>query len=251
MKSAAVERLESLLVARKFGTTLAPAEGPDPVAQTTSTGRIELDLRLGGGWPCGHISEIVGPRSSGRTSVLVSTLAAATEMGAVAALVDTFDRFDPGSAASAGLDLGRLLWVRGAALTVEHARPAVIEEAVHRAIRAFDLVIRAGGFAVVALDLADVPGRYVRMLPHATWLRLAHANEGRTTAGILVGEAPMGRSARGVSLALEGQRAVWEGNSPQQRVMKRFRSTTGTTGTSGTTGTRNVLTLANISSVRA
>ena len=76
---------------------------------------------------------------------------------------------------------------------------------------------------LAALDLADVPGRYVRLLPPATWLRLAHANEGRATAGLLVGEAPMGRSARGVSLALDGQRAVWEGKSPQQRAMKRFR----------------------------
>ena len=223
MKSAAVERLESLLVARKFGATLAPAGGPDPAASAAPTGRVELNVRLGGGWPRGHISEIVGPRSSGRTSVLVSTLAAATETGAVAALIDTFDRFDPISASAAGLDVSRLLWVRGPALVVEHARPSAIEEAVQRAIRAFDLVIRAGGFAVAALDLADVPGRYVRLLPPATWLRLAHANEGRATAGLLVGEAPMGRSARGVSLALDGQRAVWEGKSPQQRAMKRFR----------------------------
>ena len=42
-------------------------------------------------------------------------------------------------------------------------------------------------------------------LPWATWMRLAHANEGRPTAGVLVGQAPMGRSARGATLALEAR----------------------------------------------
>ena len=56
---------------------------------------------LGGGWRRGEVSELVGARSSGRTSVLLATLAAATARGEVVALVDALDRFDPASAAAA------------------------------------------------------------------------------------------------------------------------------------------------------
>ena len=59
------------------------------------------------------------------------------------------------------------------------ARPTLIEDVVTRAIRAFDLIIRAGGFSLVALDLSDVPGRYVRALPWATWKRLAVSAKSR------------------------------------------------------------------------
>ena len=68
---------------------------------------------LGGGWRRGEVSEVVGVRSSGRTSVLVATLAAATSRGEVVALVDAFDRFDPGRPRPPVLDLDRVLWVRG------------------------------------------------------------------------------------------------------------------------------------------
>jgi hypothetical protein len=203
MRSAAVHKLESLLQARKLAGTLTSARTLE--AAVVSSGQAALDQRLGGGWRRGEISEIVGARSTGRTSVLVATLREATASGAVVALVDAVDRFDPASAASRGLDLSRVLWVRGPALTVEQARPAAIDVAVGRAIRAFDLILRAGGFAVVALDLADVPPRYVRGLPQATWLRLAHANEGRPTAGLILGDAPMGRSARGITIHLDGK----------------------------------------------
>src|SRR2546425_11726912 len=60
----------------------------------------------------GEIIEIVGRPSSGRTSLFVESLATVTRGGAVAALVDAGDTFDPASAARAGVDLSRLLWVR-------------------------------------------------------------------------------------------------------------------------------------------
>src|SRR5438046_9505100 len=60
----------------------------------------------------GEITEIVGRPSSGRTSLFTSCLRDVTRRGAVAALVDTDQTFDPASAARAGVDLGRLLWVR-------------------------------------------------------------------------------------------------------------------------------------------
>ena len=86
--------IESLLHAKKLGGTLVSAR-PLPVDRLAETGVASLDQELGGGLARGHVSEIVGPRSSGRTSVLCALLAAATRRGEVVALIDTFDTFDP------------------------------------------------------------------------------------------------------------------------------------------------------------
>ncbi len=216
MKSAAINRLETLLDASRLGGSLTRSWADQPAGSGAPTGLPDLDAVLGGGWRVGEISEVVGARSTGRTTVLVATLAAATARGEIAALVDAWDRFDPVSAASAGVDLDRLLWVRGPSLTVELARPMVLQQAVQRAIRAFDLIVRAGGFGVVALDVAGAPARALQALPFTTWMRLAHANEGRQTAGLLVAESPLGRSARGASIHL-GASPKWTGTSVQSR----------------------------------
>src|SRR2546428_14176787 len=60
----------------------------------------------------GEITEIVGRPSSGRTSLFTACLRDVTRREAVAALVDAEQAFDPASAARAGEDLRRLLWVR-------------------------------------------------------------------------------------------------------------------------------------------
>ncbi len=91
----------------------------------------------------GEITEIVGRLSSGRTSLLMEALRRATRAGAAAALVDTDDAFDPDGAARAGIELGRLLWVRCG------RRREV-------ALRAADLLARCPGFAVVGLDVGEL-----------------------------------------------------------------------------------------------
>jgi hypothetical protein len=222
MKSAAIDRLESLLEARKFGGSLTRS-GVNPGRRPgVSTGLAGLDAALGGGWRLGEISEVVGARSTGRTSVLIATIAAATARGDLVGLVDAWDRFDPVSAVASGVDLDRVLWVRGATLTVELARPGVLQQAVQRAVRAFDLIIRAGGFGVVVLDVAGAPVRALQALPFTTWMRLAHANEGRQTAGLLVGERAMGRSARGACVSLDAL-PHWIGSSTQARRFSGFK----------------------------
>ncbi len=218
MASGAVQRLESLLQTRKLDTSLArhlPSGGG-----VLATGIAPLDASLGGGWPHGEVSELIGPRSSGCTSALVTTLAAATRQGGLVGLVDTCDRFDPWTAARAGLDLTRVLWVRGPALS-PGALKSGIDRAVLHAIRALDLIVRAGGFAVTALDLADVPPRALGALPFTTWLRLAHVIEGQPTVCLLVGERPVGRSARGRSVWIEGRRC-WTGAHSQSRRFAGF-----------------------------
>jgi RecA DNA recombination protein len=240
MRSAAVQQLESLLQAKKLDRAVARAG--DHEGDVAPTGIASLDAALGGGWRRGDVSEIVGRRSSGRTSLLVATLTAATARGELVGLVDPFDQFDPITAAAAGLDLDRVLWVRGTALiggaraadvrrspfdvqrsfrSNPFARARLIEEAVSRGVRALDLIVRAGGFGVAALDLIGVPARVVRTLPFTTWLRLAHANEGHQTVCLLAADAPVGRSARGATLELDAA-SRWTGSSRQERRFAGF-----------------------------
>jgi RecA/RadA recombinase len=216
--SSAVQLLEALLHQKKLaGTLVRTMEAP----RVLPTGLADLDGRIGGGWPMGEVSEVVGPRSSGRTRVLMATLAAATRRGQVVAVIDALDRFDPASAVDAGVDPARVLWVRGRPLTAEAARPFVLDQLIRRVVRACDLVVRAGGFAVVALDVCEIPRLRLQALPAVTWLRLAHANEGRETVCLLLAEAPLGRSARGMSVAMAA-RPCWTGASPQSQRLTGF-----------------------------
>jgi recombination protein RecA len=209
MPATARAELESLLRARKLDRTLTtalPSPPPEDERWLARTGIPELDARLGGGIPRGQLSEFIGPRSSGRLTVLLSALAAATERGEAVALVDPLDMLDPESASAAGVDLTRLLWIRGEApgagrssLPQEYGW---LQTAVDRALKALDLVLQAGGFGVVALDLAEVAPQVARRIPFTTWLRVQRAIEGSETACVLIGSEPMARSPAGLTVAL-------------------------------------------------
>src|SRR6266850_1177396 len=99
---AARAELESLLRARKLDVTLTTAAPwADAARDSAATGVAAIDDGLGGGLRRGHLSEVVGPRSSGRTTVLCRMLTVAGDRGEAVALIDTCDRFDPASAAAA------------------------------------------------------------------------------------------------------------------------------------------------------
>src|SRR6476661_7117656 len=93
------------------GVTAASRLEVRPTPEMVSCGIREID-ELSGGLPRGCLSEICGPSSSGRTSVLLAALAAATRRHEVCALVDATDALDAVSAAAAGVELERLLWIR-------------------------------------------------------------------------------------------------------------------------------------------
>jgi recombination protein RecA len=117
--ASAVETVETLLRAKKLDVTLTsarPWSRDEREARLAPTGWLSVDAALGGGFPRGECSEIAGAASSGRTSMLCALMAAAAARGEVMALVDTLDCFDPVSAAAMGVDLSRLLWVRGTML---------------------------------------------------------------------------------------------------------------------------------------
>ncbi len=224
MANKALAVLEDALRARQLDrtltTALAPLERKDAAAQA-AVDVAALDARLGGGLPRGQLSEIAGPRSSGRTLLLLQTIAAATRRGEIAALVDTLDRLDVASVVAAGVDLDRLLWIRGDAISQGPASPCGVrlqaeDRAVDRALKALNLVLQAGGFGVVALDLADVPASALRRIPFTTWLRVQRAIEGSDTACVLLGAQPLARSAGGVTISLSA-RSEWTGESDRSR----------------------------------
>jgi recombination protein RecA len=212
--------LEALLRTRKLDRTIQlPGATDDPGRASVAPGaRLSigvplLDERLAGGLPRGQVSEIAGSRSSGRTTVMCAALAAATRRGEVTALVDPLDTFDPESAASCGVELERLLWLRGEGTTmgaVGRQEQDKLERLLDRALKAVNLVLQAGGFDLVVLDLAEVPAAAIRRLPFTTWFRLQRVVEGSRTVCLLLGPAPITRSAEGVSIQLTtGCQRTW------------------------------------------
>jgi hypothetical protein len=233
--------LLSLLRARKLDRTLTsvmparpPAMAPFPSAA--------INQVLGGGMPRGQLSEIVGPQSSGRTSLAWAALAAATSRGEWTALVDTFDRFDPEAGAAAGLALPQVLWVRGQALskTASAVDPdwvpgvrsvsgpgTLLERTIDRAIKAVNLIVQSGVCTMVVLDLIDVSAVGLSRIPRSTWLRIQRIIEGSDTAVVLLASIPVARSAGGLSIALgapppdtaggTGTRVQWKGAHERSR----------------------------------
>ena len=216
MTNPARAAVESALRARKLDRTLTTARPDGPDGGAASTGVAALDEVLRGGLPRGQLSELAGGRSSGATTLTLQLLAAATRRGEIAALVDTSDHLDVGSACAAGLDPGRLLWVRGARTERAQAH-GLLERALTHAVKAVTLVLQAGGFGVVVLDLGDIPAAALKRLPFTTWMRLQRALEGSDTAGVLVVPEPLARSAGGVTVVLSAQMR-WSGVAPHARL---------------------------------
>jgi hypothetical protein len=148
--------------------------------------------------PKGAISEIFGCVSSGKTMILHELLASADARGEFCAVVDSRGAFDPLSASRAGLDLRHLLWVR----TGHH---------IDRAFKAADLILHAGGFGVVVLDLCDVPIRDLNSIPLSYWYRFRLAVENTPTSLIVTGDQPLVKSCARVQLEVKRERLLWRG----------------------------------------
>jgi hypothetical protein len=260
-----------------------------------------LDKALGGGFPPGAISELAGPECSGRTSLALSFIAGFTSAGQVCAWVDVSDTMHPESAASAGVDLARLLWIRcGPAaeqltfpgfneqrhqeniashshashshashsnvpkkvsvsvtnspvvqnyaprcaepqLTVRKKSREVVSSTVQenlagsghnvvaakrplavrkdplavrsakaksrdpwsrldQALRATDLLVQAGGFAAIVLDMGSVAPEFALRVPLATWFRYRAAAERSQASVLLLTQQACTKSSAGLVL---------------------------------------------------
>jgi recombination protein RecA len=164
------------------------------VFELVTTGIPSLDAVVGG-LPRGAMTEICGPPCSGRTSVMLSALAARTAAGETCALIDARDSFDPAVASAAGVALERVLWVR--------CRNA------DQALRATDLLIQAGGFGLVAVDLSDVAPKIVRYVPLNAWFRFRRAVEDTPTVLMVMEQEANAKTCASLVLRLEGREGEW------------------------------------------
>jgi recombination protein RecA len=163
--------------------------------------KSETLLSVVGEIPRGALTEIAGPVSSGRTSLLYSLLATVSSKQEFCTLLDVADTFDPESAAAAGVRLSQILWVRCAG-NAEHA------------LKAADMLAQAGGFGLVAIDLGDTSEKVVHRIPLAVWFRLRHAVENTRTALIVVGQRIHAHSCSVLKIQLNRSRALWRGQLP-------------------------------------
>ena len=145
MSSAAILRCQiEAALAHRIPSALTPA--PRTIRPIAATGIQTVDDLLEGGLPLGAITEIVGPECSGRISFALSFLAEITQAAKVCAWIDVSDTLDPESAAAAGVDLTRFLWVRCGVQPASRIRlstqrafslhekylvPALVKKAVH------------------------------------------------------------------------------------------------------------------------
>src|SRR5207244_12989743 len=103
------------------------------------TGTIALDLALGvGGIPRGRVTEIFGPESSGKTTLVQHVIAQAQATGGVAALIDAEHAFDPIYAQNCGVKIDEMLI----------SQPDTGEQALEIA----EALVRSGALDVVCID---------------------------------------------------------------------------------------------------
>jgi recombination protein RecA len=279
MPSASAIRLQiETALAHRIPSALTPAQKLiRPVAQT---GVSEIDALLDGGLPVGAITEMVGPEASGRTAVALSFLRHLTHTGRVCAWVDVSDTLSPESAAAAGVDLARVLWVRcgvskapakpstdykfslpekyliaastkkglhgggcgvhprnevkglsgamGGLLRPETIAPRCAEAQprvqsaretfvvppqpspsradmrvspskpwarIEQALRVTDLLLQAGGFSAIVLDMASIAPEHASRVPLATWFRYRAAVERTQASFLLMTQHPCAKSS--------------------------------------------------------
>ncbi|HEY1435178.1 MAG TPA: hypothetical protein VGG65_07370, partial [Thermoanaerobaculia bacterium] len=201
-KSAALGLLTGLGAKLSRASDLpSPAARRDPMPTRVPA----LDRLLSGGLPRGSLVEISGRRCSGRFSVGISALAAATSCGEAAALVDLRGHLDPQAAEAAGVDLARLLWVR----------PEKLKDAVASAE-----MLLATGFPLVVVDLGVAPVRGGRAVPDAAWVRLERAARSRGAALLLLAPYRVSGIAAGVVVSAGAARGIWKGSDRAPRLLE-------------------------------
>jgi len=303
MPSAASLRLQiEAALAGRIPSALTPA--PRVIRPTAPTGIPALDDALGGGLPIGAITELAGTECSGRTSLALTFVASLTNAGRVCAWVDVSDMLHPESAASSGVDLNRLLWIRcgppaeqlplpgfaenitneklssrtssrspeaggrgpASAPPIRHdylaprcaepvpkvrrsrrgfnvSSPAMsphpqpgarspepgarvmslqpvtcdLSPARHpakklysrldQALRATDLLLQAGGFSAIVLDMGSIAPEFALRVPLATWFRYRAAAERTHASVVLLSQHACTKSSAGLVLHCEPSQA--------------------------------------------
>jgi len=292
--SAALRQQIEAALAHKIPSALTPA--PRILRPVASVGIPSVDELLEGGLPLGAITEVVGSECSGRTSFALSFLSVMTQSGKVCAWVDVSNALHPESAAAAGVDLSRLLWVRcgvpasirslplptnGFALPEKSLIPPAVKKGLHgggfgphprhevkgisdavggllrpeaigprcaepqrkisperevfapnlpqsrfypskpgittkpwsrieQALQTTDLLLQAGGFSAIVLDMGSIAPAYASRVPLATWFRYRAATERIQASILLLTQHACAKSSAGLVLRLQPGTALRE-----------------------------------------
>jgi recA bacterial DNA recombination protein len=199
-----------------------------PTPELAPSGVREVD-DLTGGLPRGCLTEVCGSISSGRTSLLLAVLAAATQRQEACALVDVSDAFDPSSAAMAAVNFESMLWVRcGVEQTAAERRKSTAHGAsrgwgshedlapkgrkrghtsnVEQALRVTDMLLQSGGFGLVIIDLGDVQLKIARRIPLTSWFRFQRAIEHTPTVLFMITQAPCAQTCAVLLLKVQAKK---------------------------------------------
>ena len=158
---------------------------------------------------------------------MLAALAGATRRQEVCALVDASDSFDPSSATAAGIDLQRLLWVRcNSALRKKPELRGVANSpsfayggALEQVLKVTDLLLQAGGFGMVVVDLGDIPAESARRVPLTSWFRFRRAIEPTATVLLLIEQEPCAKTCASLVLRLQAEEVcASEAGSGQKTV---------------------------------
>lgn len=199
-----VAALRSQLETALAGRVSAPFGHRSIHVETDTFNIAEID-QFTGGLPLGSLTEISGPFSSGRATLLLSALASRIAHAHVCALVDGRDTFDPYSAKAAGVKLERLLWVRC--------------RNINQCLQATDLLLQSGGFGLIALDLSVLPPKTVRYVPLNVWFRFRRAVENTSTILLLLDQETNAGSCASLVLRLDLEPARWVVAGTQQTLI--------------------------------
>ncbi len=219
--AAALRRQIELALESRIPSALTPV--PATVREVAATGIDAVDRLLDGGLPVGAISEMVGPASSGRTTLALKFLAARTGEGRYCAWVDADDSLDPESAAANGVKLGQLLWIRCSDAAGDRMRRPVRDgkpwTRLDQALRATDLLLQSGGFAAIVLDLGETAPEHGSRIPLATWFRFRQAADRTRACLVVLGRVGYAQSSAAVALEC----LPLEAESAGARVLSGFR----------------------------
>jgi hypothetical protein len=76
---------------------------------------------------------------------------------------------------------------------------------IEQGLRATDLLLQAGGFAALVLDLGGIAPEHVSRIPLATWFRYAAAAERSRTSVVLLTQHGCSKGSAGVVLRLHAE----------------------------------------------
>ncbi len=134
---AAVAQIE-----RQFGKGSIMRLGSDeavPGVPVISSGALPLDVALGvGGIPRGRVTEIYGPESSGKTTMMLHVIAEAQKGGGVAAFIDAEHALDIGYARQLGVKTDDMLI----------SQPDTGEQA----LEITEMLLRSGALDIIVID---------------------------------------------------------------------------------------------------